>query len=144
MARVTFEKVTQDREIQAAMVGYLPQAEAARPAESVRYRPCPSCSRFMNRLNYGRISGVIVDVCKEDGVWFDQNELRRVVDFIQAGGLEKARDRQIRELEDAKRIQNQSVVIERATAPNDWTQMPATQGSVVTDLVFELFHLFTR
>lgn len=51
------------------------------------YRPCVSCGKFMNRQNYGRRSGVIVDVCKQHGVWFDDRELQIVLDWIRHGGL---------------------------------------------------------
>lgn len=103
MARQSFEHLSGDRGTRAAMVGYLPHSDPSRLVEAVRYRPCPACKRIMNRTNYGRISGVIVDVCKADGVWFDRDELRRVLDFIQAGGMEKSRDRQIRDLKEAER-----------------------------------------
>jgi Zn-finger nucleic acid-binding protein len=103
LARQSFERLSGDRETRAALLGYLPPTEPPKRADAVRYRPCPACKRVMNRTNYGRISGVVVDVCKADGVWFDRDELRRVVDFIQAGGLEKARDRQIRDLKEAER-----------------------------------------
>lgn len=144
MARVTFEQVTEDREIRSALVGYLPAAAPSRPSESIRYRPCPACQRFMNRMNYGRISGVIVDVCKEDGIWFDSDELRRVLDFIQAGGLEKARERQIQELEAAKRMPRPGGAFEHPASSSEWSQSQSARGSVVADLAFELFDLLRR
>lgn len=54
------------------------------------YRKCPSCGKLMNRRNYGRQSGVIVDSCKQHGIWFDANELQQVLDWVRAGGLAKA------------------------------------------------------
>ena len=48
----------------------------------------------MHRQNFARVSGVIVDTCKGHGVWFNQGELRRVVEFIRAGGMDRARDRE--------------------------------------------------
>jgi Zn-finger nucleic acid-binding protein len=54
------------------------------------YRKCPSCSKLMNRCNYGRRSGVIVDACKNHGIWFDANELPQVLDWVRSGGLAKA------------------------------------------------------
>ncbi|HEX7599973.1 MAG TPA: zinc ribbon domain-containing protein [Polyangiaceae bacterium] len=36
---------------------------------SVRYVRCPACGSTMNRKNFGGTSGVIVDVCKKDGIW---------------------------------------------------------------------------
>ena len=57
----------------------------------------------MNRVNFASCSTVVVDVCKTHGTWFDKDELRRIVEFIRAGGLDKARTKQIEELERQKR-----------------------------------------
>lgn len=68
-----------------------------RVAESeVRYLPCPSCGTTMNRTVFGRMSGVIVDVCPDHGVWFDAGEINAVIDFIESGGVERA-ERKARE-----------------------------------------------
>lgn len=53
------------------------------------YRPCPLCRGLMNRRNYGRNSGVIIDLCKEDGIWFDAEELARILVWIRSGDVEK-------------------------------------------------------
>jgi Zn-finger nucleic acid-binding protein len=64
------------------------------PLESpMRYVPCPACGDIMARRNFGGNSGVIVDVCRKHGVWFDRGELPRVLAFVEAGGLELARQR---------------------------------------------------
>lgn len=85
-------------------IGLAPQRthRPAADARPVRYRPCPSCGSIMNRRNFGRISGVIVDVCHAHGIWFDIGELPRVMAFVQDGGLVKA---ERRELESLKRQQ---------------------------------------
>lgn len=59
--------------------------------EPVRYRPCPECGTLMNRVNYARISGIIVDVCRPHGTWFDVHELPALLEFVRAGGLDTAR-----------------------------------------------------
>jgi len=58
---------------------------------------------MMNRVNFGRLSGIIVDVCKGHGTYLDAGELHRIVQFIQGGGLERARLRQIEELKEQER-----------------------------------------
>jgi Zn-finger nucleic acid-binding protein len=63
----------------------------------VRYIQCPTCKRSMNRRAFGRISGVVVDVCRQHGVWFDAGELGEVLTFIERGGLEVARERERQE-----------------------------------------------
>jgi hypothetical protein len=57
----------------------------------------------MHRVNFARCSAVIVDVCKPHGTWFDKDELRRIVEFIRAGGFDKARGAEIAELENQRR-----------------------------------------
>ncbi len=53
------------------------------------YRPCAICGELMNRRNYGRDSGIIIDVCGDHGVWFDADELARILTWIRAGGGRK-------------------------------------------------------
>ena len=67
-------------------------APLARPQHStaVAYRKCPSCGQMMNRKNFGRISGVIVDTCRAHGTWLDANELEQVAAFVAQGGLDRA------------------------------------------------------
>lgn len=59
----------------------------------VSYIPCITCGTMMNRTIFGKISGVIVDVCKDHGVWFDAGEIAAVIAFIEAGGLAVAEAR---------------------------------------------------
>ena len=54
--------------------------------EPVRYRKCPICGNTMNRVNYGRSSGVVADQCRNHGVYLDAGELRRIVAWVRAGG----------------------------------------------------------
>lgn len=77
------------------------------PLDAVRYVPCPLCHLTMNRVNFGKVSGVIVDVCKKHGTWFDGGELTRVVAFAANGGLMKsrAREKADREREDRERLE---------------------------------------
>jgi Zn-finger nucleic acid-binding protein len=66
----------------------------------------------MNRQAFGRISGVVVDVCKSDGVWFDAGEITQVIEFVEHGGLERARQREKDELaEQARKLQGEQVQV---------------------------------
>ncbi len=58
------------------------------------YVPCPQCKKIMTPQNYARSSGVIVDVCREHGIWFDAGELNKILDFISRGGLVEARKKE--------------------------------------------------
>ena len=57
----------------------------------------------MNRVNFAHSSGVIMDVCKADGVWLDRGELQRVVGFVERGGLAAAREHEREQLVDERR-----------------------------------------
>ncbi|HJV49712.1 MAG TPA: zf-TFIIB domain-containing protein [Geothrix sp.] len=105
LERSVFEQLGSSRERQGAVLGALPAPDAPVVAslEPVQYRPCPSCRQRMNRVNYAKRSGVVVDVCKAHGLWFDKDELRRVLAFVAGGGLDRARELEIEELKEAKR-----------------------------------------
>ena len=83
------------------------QNSASRP---VRYVPCPACHVLMNRQNFGGSSGVIVDVCARHGVWFHEGELSRVLEFVESGGLARARRREIEEAESARKALHAAAV----------------------------------
>ena len=53
------------------------------------YRPCAVCGVLMNRRCYAHNSGVIIDLCKEHGIWFDADELARILAWLRAGGDRK-------------------------------------------------------
>lgn len=60
--------------------------EATHAAQGPAYRPCAVCSKRMNRANFGRRSGVLIDRCREHGIWFDARELDAVLRWIEEGG----------------------------------------------------------
>lgn len=62
----------------------------------VSYIKCPVCSKIMNRVNFGARSGVVVDRCKDHGIWLDGGELRHLFEWMKAGGklLEQEREEQ--------------------------------------------------
>ena len=86
----------------------------------------------MNRMNFARHSGVIVDVCKSHGTWFDRDELREIVEFIVAGGLDAARDKERTQLElERQRLKER----ERASVSSMTNYQPESErdyGSVLT------------
>lgn len=105
--RQVFEELAASQEERGSVLGVLPgstgqQASSGGP-EAVQYRPCPRCTQRMNRVNYAKRSGIVLDVCKDHGLWFDRDELRRVLAFIQGGGLDRSRERDLEELKEAQR-----------------------------------------
>jgi Zn-finger nucleic acid-binding protein len=102
----------------------------------VRYLPCPVCRTRMNRNNFGGTSGVVVDVCPHHGIWFDAGELPRILEFVQAGGLERARERVRLERADAERARRVAAV--PPTLGTAGSSDPYAWRSVGTDAL-ELF-----
>ena len=101
-----FERLCADKESQAAVLHRVAQGQAVNAVNAsapIRYRPCPRCDKMMNRVNFGKLSGAVVDVCKGHGTFLDAGELQQIVTFIQDGGLERARARQIEDARDAQR-----------------------------------------
>ncbi len=101
----SFEKICADREQQAAVLGAASPAPGGPVTETakIRYLPCPECEQLMNRINFARCSGVIVDICKGHGSWFDRDELSRIVEFIRGGGLDASRAREKVQIEEERR-----------------------------------------
>jgi Zn-finger nucleic acid-binding protein len=64
----------------------------------VRYLKCPQCAKLMNRYKFADRCGVVLDKCSLHGIWFDRDELRQIIEFIRAGGLDLARVREIETL----------------------------------------------
>jgi len=105
LAHATFEGLCQRTDEGKLVSRSMPAAQVRRAevADSVAYLPCPTCKQLMNRKNYGGASGVILDVCREHGVWLDHAELEKVMRFIESGGLDHVRRREIERLEERKR-----------------------------------------
>ncbi len=87
----------------AELSGPLPEPPLKRSTLGpVSYIPCPLCHTSMNRVNFGKVSGVIVDVCRNHGTWFDPGELTMVIAFAASGGLSKTREREQQESKDER------------------------------------------
>ena len=111
-----FENICADREQQAAVLGGASPAPSheLRSEPRIQYAPCAQCGQLMNRINFAKCSGVVVDVCKGHGTWFDRNELSAIVRFIRSGGLEVSRQKEKNEIE----FQRQQLRMEEMTAAN--------------------------
>jgi Zn-finger nucleic acid-binding protein len=70
--------------------------KASGPPEAVRYVPCVRCGERMARRLVAPLSGVIVDVCRHHGLWFDAGEWERFEAFVAADGLQAAREAEAR------------------------------------------------
>lgn len=102
----SFERICAEREEQAAVLGAAtpaPGQAVGATTTRISYVPCPECKQLMNRINFAKCSGVIVDVCKGHGTWFDRDELSQIVEFVRGGGLESSRAREKAEINESRR-----------------------------------------
>jgi Zn-finger nucleic acid-binding protein len=88
-----------------ALLGALPRGEikAVPAAGQKMYLPCPVCHVVMNRRLFATGTGVIIDVCRTHGTFFDAGELPLIIDFVMNGGLERAQIKDIARMREAAR-----------------------------------------
>ncbi len=110
LAAERFESLASEREKRNLALPVAQAGGAPRIKVPITYRPCPVCKKLMNRYNYARISGVILDSCKHHGLWFDHDELRQCLAFIEKGGLDQSRQRELQHLETERRAAEQAKV----------------------------------
>ena len=101
----SFDRLCAQREQQAAVVQKSvetrkPATPVSSTADRIRYRPCPQCGKMMNRQNFARLSGAIVDTCGGHGTFLDRGELHQVVQFILGGGFDRMRKAEIARLKE--------------------------------------------
>lgn len=105
MEAAAFDRLCTQREQQAAIAHKAIElkdsgAAPAPTAPQVRYRPCPQCGKMMNRQNFARLSGTIVDTCSGHGTFLDRGELHRVVKFILEGGFSRMRQAEVERIKE--------------------------------------------
>jgi Zn-finger nucleic acid-binding protein len=140
--QIAIKRVVTDR-AQAraeALLGALPRAQTTvlpKPGQRM-YVKCPSCKILMNRKLFAAGAGVIVDVCRAHGTFFDAGELPAIIEFVMQGGLEAAEkkeiERQRRQLEHEKAAVGGGAI----WMPSPGLQSTERSGALV-DLLFSLF-----
>jgi len=83
--------------------------------DRIKYRACPGCRDVMNRTNFAKVSGVVIDVCKSHGAWFDRGELASIRAFLRAGGA--GRFERHRKLMDERKTSRPGGAAPRGTGP---------------------------
>lgn len=134
-----FERLCAHKEAQAAVLQRLGH-RTARKTEPLRYRPCLRCGKMMNRVNFGRISGAVIDVCRGHGAFLDAGELHQIVQFITSGGLDRARSASIEEMRATewrlKERERKAAAQERRTgSASPWTRHTEWNESGLADLI---------
>jgi Zn-finger nucleic acid-binding protein len=99
-ARAAADPVTDPAKIRAERQSRLQRAQPPGPF----YRPCAVCGTPMIRVNFERVSGIVLDQCKGHGIWFDATELDEALQWIRSGGerLLAAREADEEKLREAK------------------------------------------
>jgi Zn-finger nucleic acid-binding protein len=143
---VAIKRVVEDRHQTRAdvLLGELPRQPVK--AEPMRNRPmyvrCPICSTLMNRRLFALGLGVVVDVCRGHGTFFDRGELPEIIDFVMKGGLDIARSKEL-EAERA-RLRSEASALRTADSGGLFSIRPDTshlsgRGTALVDLLFALF-----
>jgi Zn-finger nucleic acid-binding protein len=119
--KVIADQARDDSVADPAMLVGKSEAEQDAPAKARPksfYRQCPECQKMMNRRNFGQRSGVVIDTCKEHGIWFDAKELSTVLRWIRQGGEDRAAQRQADEARHAER--QSRIKVERPTQIDEY------------------------
>jgi len=86
----------------------------------------------MNRVNFGRVSGTVIDVCRGHGAFLDSGELHAIATFIMEGGLDRTRQREKDDLEEERhRLALLRTHIEHQVRASDWEHHSALSDSVL-------------
>lgn len=111
-----------------------PEAGSANPSHPPGrvYVKCPECDTIMNRTNFAKRSGIIIDTCKAHGTWFDADELPRVVDFVMNGGIEASNQRDMeRAKEEVRKAKAKVRAMQQSQSMHMNAQVPRNRiGSV--------------
>ena len=96
------------------------------------YVKCPECDQVMNRTNFAKRSGIIIDSCRGHGTWFDADELPRVVEFVMNGGIEASHERGMEKAKEEVRRAQSKIRAQQAAASTQAMSQPRTRhyGSV--------------
>lgn len=107
MAASVFDRIVNQQSREREEKEYAGEVKTWSPVESdcagVVYLRCPACRKHMNRRNFARASGVIVDDCREHGTWLDRDELEKIAAYVATGGMRRTKEIELRELEDRKK-----------------------------------------
>jgi Zn-finger nucleic acid-binding protein len=118
-----------------------PRRGELEPEAMVRYVRCPVCKNMMNRTNFARISGVILDTCRGHGIWFDPGEMQKIMDFIAHGGLVKAKEVDLQRLKDEEQIMKikSAPTARGGGAESNWGNFDDPRGIDIVDVVRWVF-----
>lgn len=144
----TFEMMQDNCERVIEATGAVRRAGSGEFQLEVSYVRCPECSEFMHRQNFASVSGVILDVCRLHGIWFDEGEMEKIMDFIARGGLKKARQallQKAKEEQTLAKLRAESIRAGAGGGSLGFGGLADTEASFdLIDLAGNLFNLFKK
>src|SRR4051812_26754395 len=75
--RETFRELCDEPARYARLFG--PPLLVAPSGDLARYLSCPDCAELMHRKGFPKGADIVIDLCMDHGVWFDQDELQRIL-----------------------------------------------------------------
>ena len=69
----------------------------------------------MQRRNYATASGVVIDICKEHGIWFNIKELDAILKYIRSGQLLKNQEKSARMAKKALKRKTESKIYHKSS-----------------------------
>jgi Zn-finger nucleic acid-binding protein len=112
------------RDLGREVISAFPQVDLTEQRFRAMYVKCPRCGTRMNRRLFADGAKVVVDVCRGHGTWFDEGELRAVVEFVAGGGLARAAAKEWAEKEKLRKATREAALAVRKPADspgNGWT-----------------------
>jgi Zn-finger nucleic acid-binding protein len=138
--------VTDRRQARAeAILAAVPRAQLhLSPPGGRMYVKCPVCATVMNRKQFSAGSGVVIDVCKAHGAFFDPGELPAIIDFVMKGGLEVAQRHEAARQREAVKREAQNARFTAMMAARSSTHAreharDATAADALVDLLVSLW-----
>lgn len=139
---VAVERIIVDRQQARAesLMGALPTTLKLTPQPAGKmYIKCPACRQIMNRTLFAAGSGVVIDVCKQHGAFFDIGELPRVIEYVMKGGLETAARKQIDHAKAQVAREQHAARVAAMEASRMAGAQAASRGGALVDLLFSIF-----
>jgi Zn-finger nucleic acid-binding protein len=92
----------------------------------------------MNRKLFAAGSGVVIDVCKDHGVFFDTGEMPRIIEYVMEGGLEKSARKEIDQ--EKAQVARERYAARAAASENSRAYAHSqTRGTAFVDLLLAIF-----
>ncbi|MFW6066907.1 MAG: zf-TFIIB domain-containing protein [Myxococcota bacterium] len=81
------QKASEDEEIHRGIVEALKELRTfGRSGRQRTYLPCPVCTEPMKRVNFAKISGILLDRCPIHGTWASHDDAVRIFELLEDGG----------------------------------------------------------